>query len=200
MRFAIAILFSFFLLQGSASAQNKIDVEDLAHHPIEAVFPHGGQLDLHIRSGEIRIVGSDEDKIVVHASGKQGSDSTDIKGRFERFDRYGKLRVAGGPSSEVTITVEVPKTSDLQVHIFAGEVEVKDITGNKDIELSAGDLNIGVGDPADYFHVEASVTSGSIEAAPFGESRGGLFRSFEKSGHGKYKLVAHVGAGDLTLK
>jgi hypothetical protein len=34
---------------------------------------------------------------------------------------------------------------------------------------------------------------------PFGESRGGLFRSFEKSGNGRYKLVAHVGAGNLTL-
>jgi hypothetical protein len=35
---------------------------------------------------------------------------------------------------------------------------------------------------------------------PFGESHGGLFRSFRKSGTGKYKLVAHVGAGELTLR
>jgi hypothetical protein len=61
-------------------------------------------------------------------------------------------------------------------------------------------LTVDVGNAADYSHVEASVTSGSIEASPFGESRGGLFRSFEKFGSGKYKLVAHVGAGDLTLK
>jgi len=48
--------------------------------------------------------------------------------------------------------------------------------------------------------VEASVTTGSIDASAFGGSRDGLFRSFQKSGNGKYRLVAHVGAGDLTLK
>jgi hypothetical protein len=68
------------------------------------------------------------------------------------------------------------------------------------VELHEGHLTIGVGDPADYAHVEASVTTGAIEASPFGESHGGMFRSFEKSGRGKYKLVAHVGAGDLTLR
>ena len=98
------------------------------------------------------------------------------------------------------ITVQVPRSSNLKVHIFAGAVEVKDIQGDKNIELGAGDLSIAVGNAADYSHVEASVTSGAIDARPFGESRGGLFRSFEKSGNGKYTLVVHVGAGDLTLK
>jgi len=57
-----------------------------------------------------------------------------------------------------------------------------------------------VGNPEDYSYVEASVTSGGIEAVPFGEDHGGLFRSFHKTGNGKYKLHAHVGAGDLNLR
>jgi len=199
MRCAIAVLSSIFLLQAPAFAQNKLDVEDLAHHPIEVDFPSGGQLELHIRSAEIHILGSDEDKIVVSAGGRQGSDSTDIRAHFEHFASSGKLRVNGGPDGNVTITVQIPKHSELAVRIFAGDVEIKDIKGNKDVDLSAGNLTIGVGDSADYFHVDASVTTGNIEAAPFGESRGGLFRSFEKSGNGRYKLVAHVGAGNLTL-
>jgi hypothetical protein len=52
----------------------------------------------------------------------------------------------------------------------------------------------------EWFMVEASVTSGGLKAPPFGENHGGLFRSFEKSGNGKYRLHAHVGAGDLTLR
>lgn len=86
------------------------------------------------------------------------------------------------------------------MRIPAGEVEVKDIAGNKDIELHAGELTIAVGSPAEYAQVAASVMTGEIEAEPFGESHGGLFRSFHKSGTGKYKLVAHVGAGELTLR
>jgi DUF4097 and DUF4098 domain-containing protein YvlB len=200
MRWTIALLASISLLPMPGLALSNIAVDDLAHHPIALDFHSGGQLDLRIRSGEIRIVGSDEDKIVVRAEGKQGSDSTDISARFEGSDHFGKLYVHGGPSNEVTITVQVPRNSDLSVRIMAGDVEVKDITGNKDVKLGAGDLTVDVGNAADYSHVEVSVTTGSIEASPFGESRGGLFRSFEKFGKGKYKLEAHVGAGDLTLK
>jgi hypothetical protein len=200
MRSTVALLASIFLLPMPGLALSDIAVDDLAHHPIALDFPSGGQLDLRIRSGEIHIVGSDQDKIVVRAEGRRGSDSTDISARFEGSDHFGKLYVHGGPSNEVTITVQIPRNSNLSVRIMAGDVEVKDITGNKDVKLGAGDLTVGVGNAADYSHVEASVTTGSIEANPFGESRGGLFRSFEKFGSGKYKLVAHVGAGDLTLK
>lgn len=200
MRCAVALFSSILLLQIPALALSDTVVDDLGHHPMTADFPSGGQLDLRIRSAEIHIVGSDEDKVQVRVEGKQGSESTDIKASFERTDRFGKLRVSGGPSSNVKITILVPRKSDLSIHIFAGDVEVKDIIGNKDVDLSAGDLNIAVGNTADYSHVEASVTSGSIEGGPFGESRGGLFRSFERFGNGKYKLTAHVGAGDLTLK
>ncbi len=199
MRYAFALLSAVLLLAIPNSTPSKVEFQDLAHHPFGADFPSGGQLDLRIRSAEIQIVGSEENKIVVRVGGRQGSNSTEMKARFDRSGNSGELRVTGGPSSNVTITIQVPKNSNLLVRIFAGDVEIKGVTGNKDIELHAGDLTIGVGDAADYGHVEASVTSGAIEAQPFGESHGGLFRSFEKSGNGKYKLVAHVGAGDLTL-
>jgi hypothetical protein len=200
MRYAIALFSTILVLQIPSLAQDKVDIEDLAHHPLESGFPSGGVLRMNIRSAEIHIVGSDEKKIAIHVGGKKGADSDDVKAHFERIGDSGELRVTGGPSNETTITVQVPRSSSLKVHIFAGAVEVRDIQGDKDIELGAGDLTIGVGNPADYSHVDASVTTGAIEAEPFGESRGGLFRSFEKSGSGKYKLVAHVGAGDLTLR
>jgi hypothetical protein len=85
------------------------------------------------------------------------------------------------------------------VRVFAGDVEVRDIVGDKDVELNFGALRIGVGDPTGYSTVKASVSSGEIDAKPFGEARGGLFRSLEKAGNGKYKLRAYVGAGRLTL-
>ncbi len=200
MRCTLAFLSAVFFLATTSFAQSRIAVEDLAHHPFEADFSADGQINLHIRSAEIHIIGSDENKIAVRVGGKQGSNSTGMKARFGRSDNSCQLRITGGPHNELTITVQVPKNSNLFVRIFAGDVEVNGITGNKDIELHAGDLTIGVGDAADYAHVKASVSTGEINAKPFGESHGGLFRSFEKSGSGKYKLVAHVGAGDLTLK
>ena len=200
MRYAIALVFAVFLLAIPGFAQKKIEVEDIAHHPFEAEFASGGQLKMHVRSADIHIVGGDENKIGVRVSGKKGSNSTDVAARFERSGNSGTLEVSGGPESELTITIRVPKKSNLFVRVPAGNLEVKDIIGDKDIELHAGDLTIGVGDAASYAHVEASVTTGSISAEPFGENHDGMFRSFEKSGSGKYRLVAHVGAGDLTLE
>jgi len=199
MRCIVAFVSAVFFLAITSFAQSKIEVEDLAHHPLDTEFSSGGQIDLYIRSAKIQIVGSDENRIGVRVGGGQGSKSTDMKARFRRSSSSCELRITGGPRNELTITVEVPKNSNLFVRIFAGDVQVKGITGNKDIELHAGDLTIGVGDATEYADVQASVTTGDIDAKPFGESHGGLFRSFEKSGNGKYKLVAHVGAGELTL-
>jgi hypothetical protein len=200
MRSTMTFLSAVFFLATTSFAQSRIAVEDLAHHPFEADFSSGGQINLHIRSAEIHIIGSDQNKIGVRVGGKQGSNSTDVKARFGRSDNSCELRITGGPHNELTITVQVPKNSNLFVRIPAGEVEVNGITGNKDIDLHAGNLTISVGDPADYAHVKASVSTGEMNAKPFGESHGGLFGSFEKSGSGKYKLVAHVGAGELALK
>jgi hypothetical protein len=200
MRSTMTFLSAAFFLATTSFAQSRIAVEDLAHHPFEADFSSGGQINLHIRSAEIHIIGSDQNKIGVRVGGKQGSNSTDMKARFGRSDNSCDLRITGGPHNELTITIQVPKNSNLVVRIPAGEVEVNGITGNKDIDLHAGNLTIGVGDAADYAHVKASVSTGEVSAKPFGESHGGLFPSFEKSGSGKYKLVAHVGAGELTLK
>jgi hypothetical protein len=200
VRFCIAVLSVVPFLAMPIYSQNNVEVEnDLAHHDFYVDFASRGQLDLRIRPAQIHIIGSDEDRIVVRVGGHQGLDSRDVAARFEKHGHSGVLEITGGPRNDVTITVQVPKESNLVVRVFAGDVEVRDIIGDKDVELNFGALRIGVGDATDYSTVKASVFSGEIDAKPFGESRGGLFRSLEKYGNGKYKLRAYVGAGRLTL-
>jgi hypothetical protein len=200
MRSRIAVVSVLLLSPISSYPQNNVEVEnDLAHHGFYVDFTPRGQLDLRIRPAEVHIIGSDEDRIVVRAAGKQGLDSKDVQARFEKHGNSGVLEITGGPRNDVTITVQVPKESNLVVRVFAGDVEIRDVVGDKDVELNFGALRIGVGDATGYSSVKASVSSGEIDAKPFGESRGGLFRSLEKSGNGKYKLKAYVGAGRLSL-
>ncbi len=193
---ALAILFAPLVLAQS----KKIEVNDLPSHPFQVVFPTGGQLNMHLRSGDFRVIGREDDKITVRVEAKDPEKAKEIKVRFQRFDHSAELIISGGPKNDVQITVEIPRSTGLFVRMPAGQLELSDITGDKDVQLHAGELIVGVGNPADYSHVEASVTTGGLEAAPFGESHGGLFRSFHKEGNGKYKLHAHVGAGDLTLR
>jgi hypothetical protein len=194
--FAFAILFAPVVFAQS----KKIEATDLPNHPFQVEFPSGSQLKMYLRSGDFRIVGRDDGKITVRVEAKDPEKAKEIRVRFERFDHSGELNISGGPKNDVQITVEIPRSTGLFVRMPAGQLELRDITGDKDVQLHAGELIVGVGNPADYSHVEASVTTGGLEAAPFGESHGGLFRSFHKEGNGKYKLHAHVGAGDLTLR
>jgi len=193
---ALAILFTPLVLAQS----RRIEVSDLANHPFQVEFPSGSQLNMHLRSGDFRVVGREDDKITVRVEAKSPEKAKEIKVRFQRFDHSAELNISGGPKNDVQITVEIPRSTGLFVRMPAGQLELSDITGDKDVQLHAGELIVGVGNPADYSHVKASVTTGGLEAAPFGESHGGLSRSFHKEGKGKYKLYAHVGAGDLTLR
>jgi hypothetical protein len=180
-------------------AQSKIELSDLQHHPFSVAFPSGGKLRIQLRSGDFRIVGSDENKITVQLSGKKADDARDLTVRFGPSSTESELRVSGGPKNELQVTINIPKSAGLFVRMPAGELRVEGISGDKDVELHAGDLTISGNNAADYSRVDASVTSGDLEAPLFGESHGGLFRSFHKTGTGKYQLHAHVGAGDLTL-
>ncbi len=112
---------------------------------------------------------------------------------------HAEIQVEDCPRNNFHITVEVPKTVDLHVRMGAGQLEVKDVAGNKDLELHAGQLDVEIYKTTEYGHVEASVLTGQVEARAWEVEKGGLFRSFSKEGPGKYTLHAHVGAGQIVL-
>lgn len=198
----VICIFSLAILSAPlAPAQSrKIEATNLPDHPFQVDYPSGSQLNLHLRSGDVRVVGSTENKVSVRVNADDTEKARNVKVLFERFDNSAELRISGGPRNDIQVTVEVPRATGLFVRMPAGQLEISDITGDKDVQLHAGELIVHIGDPADYAHVDASVTSGGLEAPPFHEDHGGLFRSFQKSGNGKYRLHAHVGAGDLTLR
>lgn len=187
-------------LASLAGAHSRVEATNLYDHPFVADLPSGSHISMTLRSGDLRVLAGDDNRISVHVDGENAYRATDMKVRYDRSGDNAELSVSGGPRNGIRITVEVPHETGLIVRAPAGDLEIRGIRGDKDIELNAGDLTIYVGDPQDYSHVDAGVWSGDLEARPFGESHGGLFRSFSKSGSGKYRLHAHLLAGDLTLE
>ena len=181
-------------------AEDRSDISITGKDHFEAAVPAGARMELHVRSGDIRIVGSEDGKLSVDISGKNRDKIDDLHYRLTNTAGKSEFRLSGGPRNDLTIEIRVPRNTDLYARIPAGDVTIENITGSKDVGLHAGDLTIHVGNPDDYSRVEASVSAGDISAAPFHEDHGGLFRSFKKSGPGKFTLYAHVGAGDLTLR
>ena len=188
------------LMAPVCAAEQKLEAADIANHPFSADLESGGKLRLKVRSGEVHVIGTDENKISVQLSGRNAYKAGDLKVRFKSEGGTAEMRVSGGPRNDITITIHIPSKTDLYARIPFGEVHVENIVGNQDVEVHAGDLTVEVGDKASYSRVDASVFSGEVDASAFGESHGGLFRSFKREGSGPYRLHAHVGAGQLTLR
>jgi hypothetical protein len=113
---------------------------------------------------------------------------------------HANLVVKDTPSNAFKATIEVPQATDLVIRLSAGDLAVAAITGNKDVQAMAGDVDIVVGDSNEYSSVDASIKAGDLRASAFGGSKSGLLQRFTWSGPGKYTLRASLGAGDLTLR
>jgi len=198
-RYVLRICLLFFAIN-LGLAQNVGQVTAMDRDSFNVDFPSGGQLRMHIRSGELKIVGSDQNKIEIRYWGKNASHVHDVKISLKTAGTTGELRVHGGPINDFQIEIRVPRISDLYLRMPAGEAQVDGIVGNKNVEIHAGDLSLQVGAPEEYASANASVLAGDLDATPFGVTKDGLFRSFRHQGPGKYTLYAHVGAGDLTLR
>lgn len=200
----IACVFLLSLVPAIALAQ-KAGISETGQDHFTADFPSDGQLRMHIRSSGVRITGTDENKIQIHFSCPNTNDLSNVRVAFKKNGNRGDLDISGGPSNNFQITMEVPRNSDLYVRMFAGELDVSGINGNKDMQIHAGELRLSLVKSEDYGPVNLSVTTGDLDASAFGVSKSGLFRSFHtktalhKAAAGKYSLYAHVGAGDLTI-
>lgn len=167
---------------------------------MEFQCPTNAQLRLHVRSGEIMIVGADDSKITVDLAGKNADKIQGVKGRLSVVKNVAELHLTGGPKSELQIIIHVPRNSDLMARVFAGDVSVQDVVGNKDVQLHAGQLTISLEKPEDYGRVDMSVGAGEVDAEVFGDSKGGLFRTVSRESSGKYRLHAHVDTGQLSVR
>ena len=181
-----------------ATAKSEVVLAGKSH--MEFDCPSNTPLRLLVRSGEILIVGTDDNKITVDLAGKNADKIQDVKGRLSVSNNVAELHLSGGPRNELEIIIRVPKNSDLTARIFAGDVSVHDVVGNKDFELHAGQLTIALDKPEEYGHVDVSVNAGQVDAEIFGDSKGGLFRTISRDSGGKYCLHAHVGTGQLSVR
>jgi hypothetical protein len=159
----------------------------------EAAASPEREIAMNLRSGDITIVGTDA--AVVRVSCTRATN--DIKISFAA----NHLTIRGGPNHDVGFRIEVPRATSVRVRASAGDLILSGISGNKDVELNAGNLTIAVGDAGSYRHVEASVLAGDLRASAFGVEHDGLFRSFKQDNPaGRYRLRAGLLAGDLTLR
>jgi hypothetical protein len=184
------------LIAAVASFAQDARIDETGKSPVETKFVSGGRVRMDLCSSGSEIVGTDHSELRISYFPERDH----VRVRLQISGDQADLRVTGCSHNNFRVRIEIPKSSGLYVRMMAGQLDVNDVTGDKDIELSFGQLNVDVGKTEEYARVDASVNSGEINAAAFEVEKGGLFRSFNQHGPGKYRLHAHVGAGQVDLR
>jgi len=182
------------LAAGAVSAQDTRTSSSL-----ERPFPAKGRVTMDLVAGDYEIAGSPENRVRLEWSVRDADKLARVEARAEVRDRDLHITTNGPSNNHLKFMIQVPSQSDLHVRLTAGDLTIEGIRGNKDVELRAGDLRIDVGRAEDYNKVDAGLWAGDLKASAFQIYKGGLFRSFDWSGSGPYRLHAHLLAGDLYL-
>ena len=166
----------------------------------DKAFVSGGKLDIHLEAGDYEVRASKDNHVRVTLSGDMGNTVADVAINGTHADVA--VRKTPNHSNHFHVVIEVPKISDVAIRLTAGDLDVDEIRGSKDIETRAGDVKIAVGSPDDYASVDASVSIGDISTGPFGSGlkNGLLSHGVKWTGKGKYTLRVHLMVGDLTLQ
>ncbi len=165
---------------------------------LERQFGTGGRITMSLSAGEYEIVGSPEGRIRLDWSVEDRDRLDEVDNRVDVKGTEAKIWT-DGPQNNFEVRIQVPAHSNLHVRLTAGELAIKGIEGDKDVELHAGELDIDVVRADDYERVDAAIWAGEIHANPFNVTKEGLFRSFDWKGKGRYRLHAHLKAGELRL-
>jgi hypothetical protein len=193
-RWLAAAIVGATLAIGAASAQDS-----RTSNSLERAFPAHGRVTMDLVAGDYHVTGSAENRVRLDWSVRDADKLAKVEARAEVRDRDLRITTNGPSNNSLKFTIQVPNQSDLYVRLTAGDLTIEGIRGNKDVELRAGDLRIDVGRAEDYNKVDAGLWAGDLKASAFQIYKEGLFRSFDWTGNGPYRLHAHLLAGDLYL-
>ncbi len=166
-------------------------------------FVSGGTLHVHVRVGDLEIRRGDTNQIRLRYTVKSRHEKN-VKETHVDFDVRGNdasVEIhAPGSNTQVDVELEVPRETNLDVQQKVGDLTVKDIDGDKDLDLSVGDIRI-INLHAGYRMVRAHTGIGDVNGGDsYGEASGWLGKTLNYHGDGKYDLRAHVSVGDITLE
>jgi hypothetical protein len=198
--FTIAVLLGCAVWATAASNESREESLAGSGRAVPGDLPPINTLRLHLRDGDYRIVASDSDDITIRTDGKNREGAKKVKVLLKRTGDSLDITLTHVPRNECQVTIVVPKETNLYARMRAGDLSIDGVTGDKDLELLAGDLTIQGAQSADYGPVDLSVKFGDVSADQFGSAKGNVGNSLRHDGSGKYRLHAHVFAGDLTLR
>jgi len=165
-------------------------------------FVTGGMLHVHMSVGDLHIRRGDGDKIHLRYTVKSRREKN-VKDSHVDIDVRGndatiEFHAASGANTQFDVELEIPASTNLDVHQKVGDLTVENVEGDKDLDIGVGDIRLSKGHSA-YHLVYASAGIGDVHSDGYGETSGWLGKTLKYHGEGKYELRVHVGVGDIHL-
>ena len=171
-------------------------------------FAAGGMLHVRLGVGDLHIRRGDGDKIRLHYTVKSRREKNvkeshvdiDVRGN----DATVEFNAPSGANTQFDAELEIPASTNLDVHEKVGDLTVENVEGDKDLDLGVGDIRVSSEHMSTehprYRLVHASAGIGDVNGDGYGETSGWLGKTLRYHGEGKYELRAHVGVGDINLE
>jgi hypothetical protein len=189
------------LLAPFCVASDHWDYEET--HSETREFVAGGLLHVRLSIGDVHIRRGDSNQIRLRYTVKSRRESR-LKEAHVDIDIHGRdanieFHAPSGGNTQFDVELEVPQSTNLDVHEKVGDLTVDNIEGDKDLELGVGDIRVAA-ERTGYHLVRASSGIGDVNGEGYGETKGFLGKTLKYHGDGKYELRAHVGVGDISLE
>jgi hypothetical protein len=130
------LVFATALFSAASALAQETRIDEEGKTPIAAKFVQNGRIRLNLCPGEVKLMGKDDALLRVSYSARNSGDRVKVQIRTD--GERAEIWVRGCPHNNFQLTVEVPKASNVQARMFAGQMNVGAITGDKDVELHAG--------------------------------------------------------------
>jgi hypothetical protein len=160
---------------------------------------NGKGIEIRAGSGNVNVVGTQDTDVRVTIENVSDDVAKTAHIKIDRNRNPILIEIKDLPQL-ATARVEVPHAAGLAVSMLAGDLQIRDVDGDKMCLLRSGKMLIDVGDPQAYKSVRAFVFAGDIHAPAFNRDKGGVGRMITWTGSGQFMIDAHVSTGLLVLR
>jgi hypothetical protein len=156
---------------------------------VEKPFAAAGSIEMQLETGDYVVRAAPDERIRVSFGGNTGNAVAELANN----GTHANLAIRDTPHNNFRVTIEVPQVADLAVHLTGGNLQIAAITGNKEIDSKAGNVEIWIPNPNDYGSVDAAVKVGNLNGGPFGASGSGLSPHLQMVGIREVRIACQSG-------
>src|SRR5437588_2401173 len=136
MNFSRCLLFA--LLAAATFAAAKDNPADVT---VQQKYRAGGSVHMQLESGDYSITGADSDNITITYRARSAEQTRRVKVNIRITDAEAEVSIRDTPDNNFHAEIEIPRQSGLWLRLTAGDLRIRGVQGDQDVEARAGEID-----------------------------------------------------------